>query len=94
MKRFLILIPFLSLLSLQAQAQDGKNPFCDQVNAKRQFCAQARVDCSFMMGDLDPATLDKIDQIKSCPSYLATLSTETPEDPDITKLVCCLASGQ
>ena len=91
----LILSLSLLCLSAPAMAQDGKSPFCDAVNAQKKACQTMRIDCSHMMGDMDAATLDTIDQIKSCPVYdEGTSALQSPATPqDLAKLVCCLGSG-
>ena len=89
----LILTLSLLCLSTPAFAQDGKGPFCDAVNAQKKSCQTVRMDCSHMMKDMDAATLDTIDQIKSCPSYDAAPSALQTAPQDLAKLVCCLGSG-
>lgn len=89
----LILSFSLLCLSAPAFAQDGKNPFCDAVNAQKKQCQTMRVDCSHMMGDMDAATLDTIDQIKSCPPYDAPPAALQSGPQDLAKLVCCLGPG-
>lgn len=94
MMKTIILSLTLLALSTPAFAQ-GKTPFCDAVNQKREFCKTAKVDCKFMMGNIDGATLDVVDQIKSCQPYNAAGSTAPDPDvkPSFTQVVCCMGSG-
>lgn len=95
MKNITLTLVALCALAAPAFAQNGKSPFCDEVNAARKSCMTARYDCSFMMGDLKPDTLDTIDQIKSCPPYDAAPPTPGAQStPDIGKLVCCLSPSK
>lgn len=95
MFRTALLTAALVAVSMPAFAQAGKTPFCDAVNKKREFCKTAKVDCAFMMGNIDGATLDVVDQIKECQPYNAS-QTNAPEpkvSPSFTQVVCCMGSG-
>lgn len=92
MKKLILASILFSSFSIPAFAQNGKSPFCDDVNAAKKTCQIQKYDCSFMMGDLDAKTLDTVDQIKSCPPYDAGQSA--PADQSLAKLVCCLAPAR
>lgn len=95
MKKFALILLSVVTLPIAAQAQDiNMARFCAEVNAQKQSCQTQRHDCSFMMGDLDPATLDTIDLIKSCPPGKADPAVlQSRQYPDIAKLACCLGNG-
>jgi hypothetical protein len=85
---------FAVFFSIPAFAQSAD--FCNEVNAKREFCKMAKVDCQTLMnGDLDAATLDTIDLIKGCAPAKPTAPVSTPpKHPEIGNYPCCVQQRQ
>ncbi len=93
MKKFILIILLTLAFPVAAQAQDTAR-FCAEVNAQKQSCQTKRVDCSFMMKDVDAKTLDTIDQIKGCgPGKADPAVLQSPQYPELGTLVCCLGNG-
>ena len=84
-----LVFAFAVLFAVPAFAQSAD--FCNEVNAKREFCKTAKVDCGKMMNcDLNAKTLDTIDMIKGCSPAKPTAPVSTPKYPEIGNYPCCV----
>ena len=88
------LFAFAILFSAPVFAQSVD--FCNEVNAQREFCMRAKIDCQGLMkGDLDAKTLDTIDMIKGCaPGKPTQPVSNPPKYPEIGHYPCCVGSAR